>query len=66
MLTQRHKEKSAPSCRGERESERERDLWVGKSPWRRKWQPTPVFLPGENHGQKSWRARVHKVAKSQT
>ena len=27
--------------------------WVGKSPWRRKWQPTPVFLPGEFHGQKS-------------
>ena len=27
--------------------------WVGKLPWRRKWQPTPVFLPGEFHGQKS-------------
>ena len=26
---------------------------VGKSPWRRKWQPTPVFLPGESHGQRS-------------
>ena len=25
--------------------------WVGKIPWRRKWQPTPVFLPGESHGQ---------------
>jgi len=24
-----------------------------KSPWRRKWQPTPVFLPGESHGQRS-------------
>ena len=23
--------------------------WVGKIPWRRKWQPTPVFLPGESH-----------------
>ena len=22
-------------------------------PWRRKWQPTPIFLPGESHGQKS-------------
>ena len=22
-------------------------------PWRREWQPTPVFLPGESHGQKS-------------
>ena len=27
--------------------------WVGKIPWRRKWQPAPVFLPGESHGQKS-------------
>ena len=27
--------------------------WVGKIPWRRAWQPTPVFLPGESHGQRS-------------
>ena len=27
--------------------------WVGKIPWRREWQPTPVFLPGECHGQRS-------------
>ena len=27
--------------------------WVGKVPWRRKWQPTPVFLPGKFHGQRS-------------
>ena len=27
--------------------------WVGKIPWRRKWQSTPVFLPGESHGQRS-------------
>ena len=27
--------------------------WVGKIPWRRKWQPTPGFLPGESHGQRS-------------
>ena len=26
------------------------DPWVGKIPWRREWQPTPVFLPGEPHG----------------
>jgi len=24
--------------------------WVGKIPWKRKWQPTPVFLPGKSHG----------------
>ena len=29
------------------------DPWVGKIPWRRKWQPTPVFLPGESHAQRS-------------
>ena len=29
------------------------DPRVGKIPWRREWQPTPVFLPGEFHGQKS-------------
>ena len=27
--------------------------WVGKIPWRRAWQPTPVFMPGESHGQRS-------------
>ena len=27
--------------------------WVGKIPWRREWLPTPVFLPGEFHGQRS-------------
>ena len=37
--------------------------WVGKIPWRRKWQPTPLFLPGEFHGQRSL---VHGVAKSWT
>ena len=26
--------------------------WVGKIPWRRAWQPTLVFLPGESHGQR--------------
>ena len=28
------------------------DLWVRKIPWRRAWQPTLVFLPGESHGQR--------------
>ena len=27
--------------------------WVVKIPWRRAWQPTPVFLPGKSHGQRS-------------
>ena len=29
------------------------DPWVGKISWRRAWQPTPEFLPGESHGQRS-------------
>ena len=29
------------------------DPWVGKIPWRRTWKPTPVFLPGKSHGQRS-------------
>ena len=29
------------------------DPWVGKIPWKRKWQPTPIFLPGKSHGQRS-------------
>ena len=29
------------------------DPWVGKIPWRRKWQPMPMFLPRESHGQRS-------------
>ena len=29
------------------------DPWIGKIPWRRAWQPTPVFLPGESHGQRT-------------
>ena len=29
------------------------DPWVRKIPWRRKWQSTPVFLPGKSHGQRS-------------
>ena len=29
------------------------DPWVGKNPWRRKWQPTPMFLPGEYQGRGS-------------
>ena len=38
--------------------------WVGKIPWRRKWQPAPVFLLGESHGQRSLAAAVHRVAES--
>ena len=42
------------------------DPWVGKIPWGRKWQPTPVFLPENPMDRRAWRATVHKVTKSQT
>ena len=29
------------------------NIWGGKIPWSRKWQPTPVFLPGKSRGQRS-------------
>ena len=34
--------------------------------WRRKWQPTPVFLPGESQGQGAWWAGVYGIAQSRT
>jgi len=41
------------------------DLWIGspRSPWRRAWQPSAVFLPGDIG---AWQATVHRVVKSQT
>ena len=55
---------STSQCR--RHKKLEFDPWVGKIPWRRAWQPTPVFLLGESHGQRSLQATVHGVTKSQT
>ena len=34
------------------ETQGQKDPWDRKIPWRRAWQPTPVFLPGESHGQR--------------
>ena len=51
-------------CQGRRHSF---DPWVGKSPWRREWQPTPVFLTMENPTvREAWTAIVYEVKKSQT
>ena len=55
-----------PSCQSRRHKRCEFNPWVGKIPWRRAWQPTSVFLPGESHGQRSWQATVHRVTKSWT
>jgi len=47
-----------PTCQCRRHKRYRFSPWVGKIPWRgipwrREWQPTPVFLPGESHGQRS-------------
>ena len=42
-----------PACQCRRHKRHGFDPWVGKIPRRRAWQPTPVFLPGEPHGQRS-------------
>ena len=41
------------ACQHRRRRRHGFDHWVGEIPWRRKWQPTPVLLPGESHGQRS-------------
>ena len=57
---------SLANARGARDPT-EFDPWIGKSPWRREWQPTPGFLPGESHGQRTLVGYiVHGVAKSRT
>ena len=42
-----------PTCHCGRHKRCEFNSWIGKIPWRRAWQPTPVFLFGKSHGQKS-------------
>ena len=52
-----------PACHCRRCRSRGFDPWVGKILWRRKWQPTPVFLPGKFHGQRSlvgYRTECHR------
>ena len=41
------------TCQCKRQKRHGFDPWVRKIPWRRTWQPTPVFLPRESHGQRS-------------
>ena len=43
--------KNLPQCRSRRKHRF--DPWVETIPWRRKWQPTLIFLPGEPRGQRS-------------
>ena len=41
------------ACQCRRHKRQGFNSWVGKILWRRAWQPTPRFLPGESHGQRS-------------
>ena len=40
--------------------------WIEKNPWRREWQPTPLFLPENSMDRGAWSAIVHGVPKSWT
>ena len=42
------------------------DPWIGKIPWRRTWQPTLVFLPGDSMDRGAWRATVQGMARPKT
>ena len=42
-----------PACQCWRHKRHRYDPWVGKTPWRRQWQSTLVFRPGESYGQRS-------------
>ena len=42
-----------PACQCRKHRRPGFDPWVRKILWSREWQPTPVFVPGESHGQKS-------------
>ena len=42
------------------------NLCVKKVPWRRKWQPIPVLLPGKSMDRRAWQATVYRVPKSWT
>ena len=39
--------------------------WVRNIPWRRKWKPTPVFLPRKHHGQRSLAGYIYSPWESQ-
>ena len=41
-----------PACQHRRHRRHRFHPWVRKIPWRRRWQPTPVFFPGDSHGQR--------------
>ena len=52
------------TCPGKRRKRRGVDLWVGKIPWKREWQPTLASCLENFMDRGAWRATVHGVAKS--
>ena len=54
------------ACQCRRHKRHRFDPWVREIPWRRKWQPIPVFLPGNPIDRGVWQATVHRVTKSWT
>ena len=52
MVKKKKKKKNLPANAGDIMRHKS-NPWVGKVPWRKAWEPTPVFLPGESHGQRS-------------
>jgi len=55
-----------PTCQCKRLKRCGFNPWVRKVPWKRAWQLTPEFLPGNPMDRGAWKATVHRVAKSQT
>ena len=49
-----------PTCQSRRQKRPRFHPWIRKIPWRRAWQPTPVFLPRESRGQRSLAGYSHK------
>ena len=54
------------ACQCKRHRRRKLDPWVVKIPWSRKWQPTPVFLSGQFHGERSLAGYMSMGSQSRT
>ena len=55
-----------PTCQHRRHKRLGFNPWVEKVPWRREWQPTPVFCLENPVDREAWRATVHGFSKSKT
>ena len=55
-----------PTCQCKKYKRLNFDPWVGRIPWRWAWQPTPIFLPGELHGQRCLAGYSSGVTKSRS